>query len=81
MGLDFELTKSRDGGSGFTLLIAVPSGDCAKFAAKDTKRELLVYMPTVKQPVAQTPTLTRTLRCVWRRDSGLPFPARYTKSA
>jgi hypothetical protein len=77
--LDFELTKSRDGTSGSTLLIAVPTGDCAKFAAKDTKRELLVYMPTVKQPSAQT--LTRTLRCVWRRDSGLPFPARYTKPA
>jgi hypothetical protein len=49
--LDFELTKSRDG-----LLIAVPTGNCAKFSAGGTKRELLVYIPKVKQPSAQKQT-------------------------
>lgn len=49
------------------LFIATPSGVTAKFG------KLLVYLPKVQKQRS----VEHTLRCVWRRDSGKPFPDRY----
>jgi hypothetical protein len=52
------------------LFIATPSGVCAQFG------KLLVYLPKVEKQRSVEPTL----RCVWKRDSGKPFPSRYRKT-